>query len=146
MSTLADIRKKMPRQGEASMPSQLIEHTPFWKIFVKDRHCAEMPVEWQHELNNYLLHGFEPGSFHMAVFSNNLFSATSLSHSSNQWIWIQAFMYFLYHYAPPQSWGSREVVCKWIQLTPAKRFEICHNHGLTMTDEEVSWHVLQTSA
>jgi len=102
-SLLEKIRARMPRQEEASVPTQDRHHAKFWEIFFKDSQAACMPVEWQHELANYLLHGFTPGSFHRAVVENNLAAATRTTHQSNEWIWLCGFMWFLQRYAPAES-------------------------------------------
>jgi hypothetical protein len=145
-SLLEKIRARMPRQEEASMPAQDRHHEKFWEIFFKDSQAACMPAEWQHELANYLLHGFTPGSFHRAVVENNLAAATRNTHQSNEWIWICGFMWFLQRYAPPESWGSTAKVKKWLRMTLEQRFEINYKKGLVMTDLEVTFKVVQDSA
>lgn len=139
------LTEDMTIASSVTMPGQNPAHAKFWEIFFRDNHSAAMPAEWQHELSNYLFHGFTPGSFHESLFANDLFSATSLSHPANEWIWIQSFMYFLFHYAPTESWGSHAKVKEWLKLSEEERFKICHTKNLVMTNAEVTWHTVATS-
>jgi hypothetical protein len=123
-----------------------LAHAKFWDLFTPpDNRSAYMPKTWQQDLSHYLFFGLTPGSFHSSLYANDLFGATSMSHPSNEWEWIQAFMYFLFHHAPIESWGSRAKVKAWLKLSEQERFELCHDKGLVMTDEEVTWHILASN-
>ena len=94
------------------------------------------------ELHNYLGFGFEPGSFHTALYSNNLRAAVRHTDAFNKWEWIKAFIDFLEGEAPAEAWGSRDRVDKWIKMSFEERFKILHRCELVLTEEEVTWDIL----
>jgi len=106
---------------------------------------GHIPENWHDELINYIVHGFEPGSFHRNLYTNNLAGATTTSDSFNEWNWIQLFMDFLLTHAPSECWGNNEKVANWLKLDKTVRYKICHTHGLILTPAEATWDILETS-
>ena len=98
-----------------------------------------VPEEWQGELANYFLHGFYPGSFHTALFENNLFHAAIKTHPANTWEAIVSFMKWLGHCAPKGSWGSKEAVGDWLDLSDEERRSKCEEAGILAT----AWELLK---
>jgi len=58
--------------------------------------------------------GIEPGSFLLAVLSNNLTEAFGRADYINQQS-MKDYCSFLYNYAPRGCWGSKETVNEWIE-------------------------------
>lgn len=80
--------------------------------------------EYLDPIYNYLIHGFEPGSFFSAVLANDFFRAMSHSHPANTisalknlTSWIRGMMGFGIF------WGSEAVVRQWLDFTDAQRRE-----------------------
>lgn len=99
--------------------------------------------EWQEELYNYFIKGWPPGSFHTALFANDLVQAAFRSHVANKWGAIREFMKWVYANAPEGSWNSFENVEDWLKLSDAQRRKICENKGWMLTDEELTWKLLE---
>ena len=85
--------------------------------------------EWQQELYNYFIEGFEPGGFHRACFENDMLKASFRTHPSNQWKQIVEFMKWCFANAPAGSFGHKEKVDAWLTLSDEERFKICYKKG-----------------
>ena len=109
------------------------------KFYETFDYCGEMPDEWKGELENYLIHGYHPGSFHTALFENNLMRATMVTHPSNKWIWIVTFMKWIWQHAPQESYGSKEQVEKWLKMSKEQHRDICEKAGILAT----AWELLK---
>ena len=84
----------------------------------------EVPREYFDPIYNYMVHGFEPGSFFSAMLANDMFRALASSHPANTINglksltgWIRSTM------SHGILWGSEEVVEKWLKMTDAERRE-----------------------
>lgn len=78
--------------------------------------------EYFDPIYNYMIHGYEPGSFFTAVLANDFFRAMETSHPANniQQLknltgWISSTM------GHGVFWGTTEVVQKWLKLTAEER-------------------------
>ncbi len=98
--------------------------------------------EWSQELYNYLINGWQPGSFHSALFANDLSGAVHSSHIGNQWNDIQAIVKWITANAPADSVGSYENVKEWLALTEEDRNEILTNLGWLLSEEELTWKLV----
>jgi len=85
-----------------------------WKV---DRECLD-------PIYNYMVHGFEPGSFYSALLANDMFLAMTHSHPANTvamlkklTAWIRSTM------SRGILWGNEEVVKNWIQMSDSQRRE-----------------------
>jgi hypothetical protein len=89
--------------------------------------------DWMKELENYIVHGYPPGSFFEAIFSNDLYRAACSSHHSNTWTAIISVVKWLINEAPKECFGSRAKVDAWLALTPAQRRAICEEQDILMS-------------
>ena len=64
-------------------------------------------------MERYMEYGIEPGSFLMAVLSNDLLDASSLADCHNRRRLFD-YCFWLANYAPPSSYGSPEIVKRWM--------------------------------
>lgn len=64
-------------------------------------------------IDNYLIYGFEPGGFLMAVITNNLFLAAGRADHWNRER-LADIVEVLWHNMPPLSFGSTEIVNDWL--------------------------------
>jgi hypothetical protein len=95
--------------------------------------------EWQAEAYQYVVLGYDPGSFFSALFANDLLLAAQRSHPLNQWNNIQELVKWLHFEAPAQCHGSHEKVHAWLELSKEKRTKICEEKGLVAT----AWDILK---
>ena len=124
--------------------SDKVKSEGFWFTFKNQTGIMQVvPDEWRDELYNYIICGYPPGSFHTACFANDLFSAACKSHVSNEWRSIVAMMRWLSEHGTTGCWGSYENVAWWIALEKEERNEILLQKGYIMTDEEVTWKILE---
>ena len=72
-----------------------------------------IPEYMRGAMERYMEHGIEPGSFLMAVLSNDLLDASSLADDFNR---HRLFDYcvWLIDFAPVSSYGSPEIVKRWM--------------------------------
>lgn len=84
----------------------------------------EVDKEYFDPIYNYLVHGFEPGSFFSALLANDMFRAMASSHPANsiQGLknltgWIRSTM------GHGIFWGSEEVVQNWLKMSEEQRRE-----------------------
>lgn len=84
----------------------------------------EVPRDYFDPIYNYMVHGFEPGSFFSALLANDLFRAMQSSHPSNSvnelkklTAWIRSTM------GHGIFWGSEEVVKNWLKMSDEERRE-----------------------
>jgi hypothetical protein len=98
--------------------------------------------DWEQELYNYFILGFQPGSFHTALFANDLTMTALESHPPVRWAWIQAMCKWNFANAPAGSTGSYENVARWLDKTAVERRIICEGRGWLLTEEELSWKIV----
>lgn len=99
-----------------------------------------VPGEWQDELARYIIYGLGPGSFHTALYENDLLKATQTTHPANTWSAIVAFMKWLSLRAPKGSWGSKANVQAWLALSNEERRKQCEDAGILAS----AWELLQS--
>ena len=84
----------------------------------------EVSKEYFDPIYNYMVHGFEPGSFFSALLANDMFRALASSHPAND---IQALKNLTGWIQSTNSygifWGSKEVVQNWLKMTTEERRE-----------------------
>lgn len=95
---------------------------------------------------NYLVHGFEPGSFLTSVLANDFFNAMCRSHPSNTVPALKDLSKWILNVAPRESIGSYEKVKSWLQLSDAQRRKILEECDLIFTEQEETWKVLNEPA
>jgi len=120
--------------------NELLKAHGFYKTF----HHWPVNDDWKQELHNYIIHGFHPGSFHRALFRNDLYGASIHTHVANKWSHIVEFMKWLGENAPRECWGDMETVESWLRLSKEQREKILFKKGYIVTDEEVTFMILET--
>lgn len=99
-----------------------------------------VPQDWREILYNYLVHGFQPGSFFTSVLANDLIGAANHSHVMNTWAAITCTCKWINDSAPNESYGSYDAITHWLSLTAEKRRAILEKHQLLST----AWDILKT--
>ena len=80
-----------------------------------------VPREYFDGLCNYLVYGFEPGSFWTAVLANDFMRAIQHSHSANTIEALKHTVGWIRDSFPPESYGDYNLVAAWIELDPHQR-------------------------
>jgi hypothetical protein len=93
-------------------------------------------AEYREPLINYLVHGFQPGSFWSAVLANDFRRAIQSSHPANTVPALKAATGWIWDSFPAVSRGTPEAVNRWLAMSEAERrghLELC---GLIHTERE----------
>lgn len=102
-----------------------------------------VPEEYIWPLYNYLVYGFEPGSFFTAILCNDFYRAMTSSHPSNQIDALKNVVKWMINAMPVDSFGSKDKVSKWMQMTEADRRKILVDSGLIFAAEKETWLILK---
>jgi hypothetical protein len=110
-------------------------------IYSKMR-LTQSAVEWRvcneyfEPMYNYLIHGFEPGSFFYKVLCNDWFGAIQRSHPANTVVALKEVSGWIVNSWPRSAWGSRDQVDKWLTATDQHRRAILAESGLIFTEQQ----------
>jgi hypothetical protein len=104
----------------------------------------EVPKDYFDPIYNYMIHGYEPGSFFSAVLANDFSRAIETSHPANTIPalknltgWIRSTMgYGIF-------WGSEAVVKQWLKFTPEQRREQLEALNLVYPEKDEIVMILQ---
>jgi hypothetical protein len=97
----------------------------------------EVPKEYADPLYNYLVHGFQPGSFWTAVLSNDFARAIASSHPQNSVPALKRVVTWLNSTLEHGvAWGTREAVQHWLMMTPEDRRQVLETNHLVYTEQE----------
>lgn len=103
-----------------------------WRV---DREFAE-------PMFNYLVHGFEPGSFFMGWYANDAMSIIR-SHPANTVEALKDLAKWMLNCMPPEAKGSYEKVRAWTKMSDADRRKILEEWDLVFSEEQETWMVLK---
>jgi hypothetical protein len=95
-----------------------------------------VPREYFDPLFNYLVHGFEPGSFWTAVLCNDFMRAMQHSHPSNTIDALKSTVGWIQDAFPCEAYGDRLVVQEWIDRDPHDRRMILESARMIYTEQE----------
>ena len=98
--------------------------------------------DWKDIIKNYVIHGFDPGSFFVAFLANDLMAAAAKSHQLNSWQQMRGIVKWLYNRAPHQCYGSYAKVDAWLALSDDERRSINERAKLLAT----AWELLAEPA
>ena len=80
-----------------------------------------VPREYFDPLFNYLVHGYEPGSFWSAVLANDFMRAVQSSHPGNTIEALKNTVGWIQDAFPRESYGDRMIVQQWTQMSGLDR-------------------------
>lgn len=116
---------RWPRSNCTSTEKHVMEISKYSRNRIL-RTAADWEVnrDYADPIYNYLVYGFEPGSFFSAVLANDFFRAMQSSHPGNTVPalknltgWIRSLMgYGIF-------WGNEQVVKQWLNFTAEQRRE-----------------------
>ena len=104
-----------------------------------------VPRDYFDPLYNYLVHGFEPGSFWTAVLANDLWRAISSSHPSNDITSLKNTVGWIRERFPAESYGNYHTVKSWLEMTVTDRRIHLEDQHLIYTEQEEIMRGLQGS-
>ena len=102
----------------------------------------EVGGEYAQVMYNYLVYGFNPGSFFTSVLANDFVGAMSHSHPSNAVSALKRLVGWMQDYMPATAWGSYAAVKSWTSLDESFRRQILEEQKLIFTEKEETWKVL----
>ncbi len=77
-----------------------------------DTEYQKLPEQYREGMRRYVEEGILPGSFLMAILSNDLYS--SVAQCSGPIEYLEIVVKWLYNEAPSRCWGSPKQVRDWI--------------------------------
>lgn len=95
-----------------------------------------VPRDYADPMFNYLVHGFEPGSFFTSVLANDFVGAIQHSHPANSIPALKALVGWLQSVCPAHARGSYEDVKNWCQLDAGIRRKFLECNDLVYTEQQ----------
>ena len=92
------------------------------QVLARNLRASGVPETLHDGLRNYLVHGYRPGSFLMAVLRNDLAGAVARADDESA-AGLAATVRFLFNYAPAWCWGAEDRVLMWLEARAAERKE-----------------------
>lgn len=103
----------------------------------------KVPKDYADPMYNYLVHGFEPGSFFTAVLANDFCGAIQRSHPANTIEALKHLVGWIRDVVPVKAMGSYEAVKDWTSLDSEQRRALLEWRGLIYSVEDEIMLVLQ---
>jgi hypothetical protein len=117
----------------AHSKNKLMESARLWSV----------PQEYFEPISNYLVYGFEPGSFFTALLANDFFRAMQHSHPANSVPELKHLTGWIESAVPFEAFGSYQKVTDWLRLTDDQRRALLIQRGLVYTEQQEIMLVLQ---
>ena len=95
-----------------------------------------VPREYFDPLYNYLVHGFEPGSFWTAVLCNDFMRAVQSSHPGNTMEALKHTTGWIREAFPIEAYGNYHMVKGWLELEPIDRRLLLEQARLIYTEQD----------
>ena len=103
---------------------------------MQSAHSWSVPRDYFDPLYNYLVHGFEPGSFWSAVIANDFMRAVGSSHPGNDIQALKNTVGWIRDRWPDASYGDNDRMINWLDLDAARRRSILERTRLIYTEQE----------
>jgi hypothetical protein len=95
-----------------------------------------VPREYIEPLYNYLVYGFEPGSFWSAVLANDFMRAVQHSHPGNSIEALKSTVGWIRDNFPEEAYGDSDKVILWQDLESVQRRQILESKDMIYTEQE----------
>lgn len=105
------------------------------RMMVSAAHWS-VPGEYFNPLCNYLVHGYEPGSFWSAVLANDFWRAIQSSHPSNDIPNLKHAAGWIRDSWPRAAHGDHDTVILWQDLESGQRRRLLEQAALIYTEQE----------
>lgn len=101
-----------------------------------------VPKDYADPMYNYLVYGYEPGSFFTAVLANDFCSAVQRSHPANTIEALKHLVGWMQDAMPAHAFGSYKAVKAWSALDEINRRDSLVQECLIYTQEDEMMLVL----
>ena len=95
-----------------------------------------VPRDYIEPLYNYLVYGFEPGSFWSAVLANDFMRAVQHSHPGNSIEALKSTVGWICDNFPEEAYGDSDKVILWQDLESVQRRRILESKDMIYTEQE----------
>lgn len=102
-----------------------------------------VPKDWSESIYNYLVHGFQPGSFLTHLLSNDAMGMIGSSHPMNKIDTMKCLVQWLSRCPVGVFHGSRKAVESWMKKSPKQRRKFLETHRIIYTEQEEIMLVLK---
>ena len=99
--------------------------------------------EYFDPLYNYLVHGFEPGSFWTSVLANDFMGAIQRSHPANDIPALKQAVGWIRDTFPQGSYGDYSRIKQWMDLEPHQRRLTLEHHRILLTEQQEIMTILK---
>jgi len=96
----------------------------------------DVPRDFADPMANYLIYGYQPGSFFTYVLANNFAKAILSSHPGNTMEALKHLVGWMRDTLPEITWGNYDKVDGWCDMPWAMRRPILEKHRLIYTEKE----------
>ena len=96
----------------------------------------DVPRDFADPMYNYLVYGYQPGSFFTYVLANNFAKAILSSHPGNTIEALKHLVGWMRDTLPEITWGNYDKVDAWCDMPWAMRRPILEKHRLVYTEKE----------
>ena len=103
----------------------------------------DVPKDFADPMYNYLVYGYQPGSFFSYALSNNFAKAILSSHPGNTIEALKHLVGWMRDSLPEETWGSYTKVDEWCDMTWDLRRPILERCGLIYTEKQEVWLILK---
>lgn len=105
---------------------------------------SQVSKDYADPIYNYLVYGFEPGSFFTSVLANDFLDAISRSHPANTIPALKNLVSWIVNYLPEGiTHGSYEIVEAWLKMSSEERRQVLEQHNLIYTEHEEVIRILK---
>ena len=103
----------------------------------------DVPQEYSQHVYDYLVNGWDPGSFYTAVLANDFMGAVIRSHPNNQIDALKGLAGWIHTTMPTAAWGSYDRVRTWLRMSDEDRRVVLEQAELIYTTKDEMWLVLK---
>jgi hypothetical protein len=103
----------------------------------------DVPQEYHQHVSDYLVNGWDPGSFYTAVLANDFMGAVIRSHPGNQIDTLKRLAGWIHTTMPTAAWGSYDRVRTWLRMSPEDRRMVLEQCDLIYDTKTEMWLVLK---
>lgn len=105
---------------------------------------SHVSKDYADPIYNYLVHGFEPGSFLTSVLANNFLDAVSHSHPGNTIPSLKNLVCWIVNELPEGiTHGSYETVEAWIKMSSEERRVVLEQRRLIYSEQDEIVRILK---
>jgi len=108
----------------------------------KSMNYWRVPKDYVEPMYNYLVFGFEPGSFFKGWYAGDAMAIIH-SHAANTVESLKDLSKWMLNCMPPEARSSHEKVAAWTKMSAADRRKILEEWDLVYSEEEETWMILK---